>query len=628
MTPKKGRGIGAYLLVFVVLIGALVFLLTGMKGGGKETKYSDIMKYFDNYEVTGYTLDLGSGELKLTLENGDKLTYDVPNVSVFRQDTETYRKDYNEKHPDQPLQVDYYKIRDTSWLLTLIPTLVLLVLMILLFVFMMRQANGGGKYTSFGKANIKNQANTRKATFADVAGADEEKHELEEIVDFLKNPRKYAELGARIPKGVLLMGPPGTGKTLLARAVAGEAGCPFFSISGSDFVEMFVGVGASRVRDLFDQAKKNHPCIIFIDEIDAVGRQRGAGLGGGHDEREQTLNQLLVEMDGFGANEGVIMIAATNRPDILDPALLRPGRFDRQVIVGYPDIKGREEILKVHAKGKPMAPDVELKKIAGSTAGFTGADLENLLNEAALLAARKNLKAITMKEVEEATIKVVVGTEKKSHVMTDKEKKLTAYHEGGHAIATYFCKLQDPVHQISIVPRGRAGGFTMQIPSEDRSYKSRNEMLENLVVLLGGRVAEALVLHDISTGASNDIERATATARAMITKYGMSENLGPIKYGTDNSEPFLGRDMGHVRDYSEETASEIDAELRRMIHEAYEKTENILNEHMDKLHEVAKFLFEHEKMSGAEFAEIMERKTPVVETTAEEVVPPTAQPEA
>jgi cell division protease FtsH len=482
------------------------------------------------------------------------------------------------------------------------------------------------KQINFGKAKIKNTNDEkRKTTFKDVAGADEEKEELEEIVEFLKDPTKYNQLGARIPKGVLLVGPPGTGKTLLARAVAGEAGVPFFSISGSDFVEMFVGVGASRVRDLFDQAKKNHPCIIFIDEIDAVGRQRGAGLGGGHDEREQTLNQLLVEMDGFGANEGVIMIAATNRPDILDPALLRPGRFDRQIVVGYPDIKGREEILKVHAKGKPMGPDVELRKIAGSTAGFTGADLENLLNEAALLAARKNLKAITMKEVEEATIKVVVGTEKKSHVMTEKEKTLTAYHEGGHAIATYFCKTQDPVHQISIVPRGRAGGFTMQIPTEDRSYKSRNEMLEDLIVLLGGRVAEALVLHDISTGASNDIERATSTARAMITKYGMSEALGPVKYGTDNSEPFLGRDMGHVRDYSEETASEIDAELRKMIHNAYQKTEAILTEHMDKLHEVAKFLYLNEKMSGAEFAAVMEGATTTVETTA--TVLPQSNPE-
>lgn len=609
MTPKKGRGIGAYLLVFVVLIGALVFLLTGMKGGGKETKYSDIMKYFDNYEVTGYTLDLGSGELKLTLENGDKLTYDVPNVSVFRQDTETYRKDYNEKHPDQPLQVDYYKIRDTSWLLTLIPTLVLLVLMILLFVFMMRQANGGGKYTSFGKANIKNQANTRKATFADVAGADEEKHELEEIVDFLKNPRKYAELGARIPKGVLLMGPPGTGKTLLARAVAGEAGCPFFSISGSDFVEMFVGVGASRVRDLFDQAKKNAPSIIFIDEIDAVGRHRGTGIGGGHDEREQTLNQLLVEMDGFGANEGVIVIAATNRADILDKALLRPGRFDRQVYVGLPDIKGREEILKVHTRNKPLAPDVVLKTIAKSTAGFTGADLENLVNEAALLAAKRGRKAITEQDIEEASIKVVAGPEKKSRVVTEREKRLTSYHEAGHAITHYYCETADPVHEISIIPRGAAGGYTMSLPEEDKNYVTKKQMEDNIVTLLGGRVAEKLVLDDISTGASNDLERATAIARSMVMRYGFSERLGPVVYGNEPSETFLGRDLSAGRGYSETVASEIDAEIREMLDEAYEAARVMLSEHIDKLHTVAKALMEREKLSGEEFCILMEGGT-------------------
>ena len=465
----------------------------------------------------------------------------------------------------------------------------------------------------------------RKTTFADVAGADEEKEELREIVEFLKNPKKYNELGARIPKGVLLVGPPGTGKTLLARAVAGEAGVPFFSISGSDFVEMFVGVGASRVRDLFDQAKKNSPCIIFIDEIDAVGRQRGAGLGGGHDEREQTLNQLLVEMDGFGANEGVIMIAATNRPDILDPALMRPGRFDRQVMVGYPDIKGREEILKVHARGKPIAPDVQLKTIAKSTAGFTGADLENLLNEAALLAARKNLRAITMEEIEEATIKVVVGTEKKSRVMTEAEKTLTAYHEGGHAVVTYFCPTQDPVHQISIIPRGMAGGYTMQLPTEDRSYKRKKEMLEDLVVLLGGRVAEALVLDDISTGASNDIERATKTVRAMITKYGMSTSLGTVAYGSDSSEPFLGRDMGHVRNYSETTAAAIDQEIKDTLTNAYKRAETILTENMDKLHAVAKYLFLNEKMSGEEFQKMMQEPTlPTGATPLEEPAGPDA----
>ena len=506
---------------------------------------------------------------------------------------------------------DIQRPAETSWFVSLLPTLLLFGLLIVFYWFMYRRMSASmgdaGKQMNFGKAKIKNMNDEkRKTTFADVAGADEEKEELQEIVEFLKNPQKYNELGARIPKGVLLVGPPGTGKTLLARAVAGEAGVPFFSISGSDFVEMFVGVGASRVRDLFEQAKKNSPCIIFIDEIDAVGRQRGAGLGGGHDEREQTLNQLLVEMDGFGANEGVIMIAATNRPDILDPALMRPGRFDRQVMVGYPDIKGREEILKVHAKGKPIGPDVNLKTIAKSTAGFTGADLENLLNEAALLAARRNLRAITMTEIEEATIKVVVGTEKKSRVMSDKEKKLTAYHEGGHAVATYYCKHQDPVHQISIIPRGMAGGYTMHLPTEDRSYQSRNEMLESLIVLLGGRVAEALVLDDISTGASNDIERATQTAHSMVTKYGMSDALGPVRYGSDNSEPFLGRDMGHIRNYSEETASKIDAEVKRMIDNAYQQTEDILNLHMDQLHQVAQYLFRNEKMSGEEFTRMME----------------------
>ena len=536
----------------------------------------------------------------------------MPSVTLLLDEITPYIEEYDKTH-DEVMGRDYKRPAETSWLTSMIPMLLVLVVGVLFWWFMMKRLNASmgdaGKQMNFGKAKIKQMADEkRKTTFADVAGADEEKEELREIVEFLKNPKKYNELGARIPKGVLLVGPPGTGKTLLARAVAGEAGVPFFSISGSDFVEMFVGVGASRVRDLFDQAKKNSPCIIFIDEIDAVGRQRGAGLGGGHDEREQTLNQLLVEMDGFGANEGVIMIAATNRPDILDPALMRPGRFDRQVMVGYPDIKGREEILKVHARGKPIAPDVNLKTIAKSTAGFTGADLENLLNEAALLAARRSLKAITMTEIEEATIKVVVGTEKKSHVMTDKEKTLTAYHEGGHAVATYYCATQDPVHQISIIPRGMAGGYTMQLPTEDRSYHTRKEMEEELVVLLGGRVAEALTLDDISTGASNDIERATKMARSMVTKYGMSDLLGTITYGQDDSEPFLGRDMGHIRNYSESTASAIDAEIKRLVTTAYEKTETILREHMDQLNQVAQFLFLHEKMSGDEFASLMEGK--------------------
>ena len=609
---KKLRNLLLYLGIPIVVLLIIVFLFN--RTPQQETyKYSDILNYFESGQVTSYRLNLGTGEMVLTLNDEKKSTvgYVVPSVDLFYRNVSDYITEYNDAHPDQKMTQDIIRPAETNWLLSFLPTLILFGGLIVFWVFMMRRLGnsmgGGDKQMNFGKAKIKQMSDEkRKTTFADVAGADEEKEELREIVEFLKNPSKYNTLGARIPKGVLLVGPPGTGKTLLARAVAGEAGVPFFSISGSDFVEMFVGVGASRVRDLFDKAKKNHPCIIFIDEIDAVGRQRGAGLGGGHDEREQTLNQLLVEMDGFGANEGVIMIAATNRPDILDPALMRPGRFDRQVMVGYPDIKGREEILRVHAKGKPLAPDVVLSTIAKSTAGFTGADLENLLNEAALLAARKNHKAITMEEIEEATIKVVVGTEKKSRVMSEKEKKLTAYHEAGHAIATYYCKSQDPVHQISIIPRGMAGGYTMHLPTEDRSYKSRNEMKEELVVLLGGRVAEALVLDDISTGASNDIERATKIARAMVMKYGMSEKLGPITYGTDESNPFLGKEMGHVSNYSEQTASEIDEEIQTIISTAYDKTEQILKEHIDELHRLAGVLYENEKLDGSEFQQVMD----------------------
>ena len=609
---KKLRNLLLYLGIPIVVLLIIVFLFN--RTPQQETyKYSDILNYFESGQVTSYRLNLGTGEMVLTLNDEKKSTvgYVVPSVDLFYRNVSDYITEYNDAHPDQKMTQDIIRPAETNWLLSFLPTLILFGGLIVFWVFMMRRLGnsmgGGDKQMNFGKAKIKQMSDEkRKTTFADVAGADEEKEELREIVEFLKNPSKDNTLGARIPKGVLLVGPPGTGKTLLARAVAGEAGVPFFSISGSDFVEMFVGVGASRVRDLFDKAKKNHPCIIFIDEIDAVGRQRGAGLGGGHDEREQTLNQLLVEMDGFGANEGVIMIAATNRPDILDPALMRPGRFDRQVMVGYPDIKGREEILRVHAKGKPLAPDVVLSTIAKSTAGFTGADLENLLNEAALLAARKNHKAITMEEIEEATIKVVVGTEKKSRVMSEKEKKLTAYHEAGHAIATYYCKSQDPVHQISIIPRGMAGGYTMHLPTEDRSYKSRNEMKEELVVLLGGRVAEALVLDDISTGASNDIERATKIARAMVMKYGMSEKLGPITYGTDESNPFLGKEMGHVSNYSEQTASEIDEEIQTIISTAYDKTEQILKEHIDELHRLAGVLYEKEKLDGSEFQQVMD----------------------
>ena len=614
----------AVALVFLFLIFSL------FSGNSRSTiAYSEIIGYFEDQKVTGYSLDFGTGRLQMSLNDpaGAIVTYDVPDIEMFVNETAPYVEEYNEAHPNAKMVRDWIRPSEAnSWIATLLPMIVVILLGMLLWWFMMKRMNSvmgdSGKQMNFGKAKVKQMADEkRKTTFADVAGADEEKEELREIVEFLKNPKKYNELGARIPKGVLLVGPPGTGKTLLARAVAGEAGVPFFSISGSDFVEMFVGVGASRVRDLFEQAKKNSPCIIFIDEIDAVGRQRGAGLGGGHDEREQTLNQLLVEMDGFGANEGVIMIAATNRPDILDPALMRPGRFDRQVTVGYPDVKGREEILKVHARGKPIAPDVDLKTIAKSSAGFTGADLENLLNEAALLAARRNLKAITMTEIEEATIKVVVGTEKKSHVMSDREKKLTAYHEGGHAVVTYFCKTQDPVHQISIIPPGMAGGYTMQLPAEDRSYRTRAEMQESLIVLLGGRVAEALTLDDISTGASNDIERATKTARAMVTKYGMSDKLGTIAYGRDDSEPFLGRDMGHIRDYSEATASAIDAEIKHLVNTAYERTESILKQHMDKLQEVAQFLFQHEKMSGEEFRSVMEGTASFLRPEAAETAP-------
>ena len=609
MTPNKGKGLVSGIIVAAVVMALIVFITSYMTPTTKNVTYSEIIGYFDNYQVSEYTFDLGTGELVLKLKDEENyIRYTVPNVNVFLQDTQSdtnnYRKEYNKLNPDAPLSQDYYKINDTSWILTVIPTVMLFVMGIILVTVMIRQTNGGGKYSSFGKASVKNLQG-KTATFDDVAGADEEKHELQEIVDFLKNPKKYSDIGARIPKGVLLLGPPGTGKTLLARAVAGEAGCPFFPISGSDFVEMFVGVGASRVRDLFEQAKKNAPAIIFIDEIDAVGRHRGAGLGGGHDEREQTLNQLLVEMDGFTGNESVIVIAATNRRDILDPALLRPGRFDRQILVGYPDVKGREDILKVHTRNKPLAPDVELKTIAQTTVGFTGADLENLVNEASLLAARANRKAITMQDIEEATIKVIAGPEKKSRVVSEKEKRLTAYHESGHAICTFYCPTQDKVHQVSIIPRGSAGGYTMSLPEHDKSFVSRQEMKENIVTLLGGRVAEQLILDDISTGASNDIERATSTARNMVTKYGFSEKLGPVVYGNDQNEVFLGRDINSSRNYSENVAADIDKEIRDIIEDAYHKAENILKEHMDKLHFLAKYLMKNEKIDNETFEKIM-----------------------
>lgn len=610
LTPKKNRGIGAYLIVALVLVVALIFMFSGLSGNSSDAEYSEVLSYFDDYEVKEYTLDLGNGDLTIILQDDKRLVYEVPDVGLFVNNISEYRQNYNKKNPDAPLKMDYIKATDSSWLLSLIPTFLILGMCVIMIVVMMRQAGGGNKFSSFGKANIKNQSNTRKATFKDVAGADEEKHELEEIVDFLKNPKKYSDIGARIPKGVLLMGPPGTGKTLLARAVAGEAGCPFFSISGSDFVEMFVGVGASRVRDLFEQAKKNSPSIIFIDEIDAVGRHRGAGLGGGHDEREQTLNQLLVEMDGFTGKDNVIVIAATNRRDILDPALLRPGRFDRQIVVGYPDIEGREAILKVHTRNKPLAPDVDLSTIAKTTVGFTGADLENLVNEASLLAARRNKKAITMEEISEATIKVVAGPEKKSHHKTEKENRLTAYHEAGHAVCTYYCEHQDKVQQVSIIPRGMAGGYTMSLPEADKSFVTKKEMEEDIITLLGGRAAEYLILDDISTGASNDIERATSTARNMVTRYGFSEKLGPMVYGNDHNEVFLGKEIGSSRDYSEKVAADIDSEVRGLIETGYSAAINILKTHIDQLHLLAKYLLIHEKIDRADFEKLMSGQMP------------------
>lgn len=638
---KKLRNIIIYITVAVMVVLGVAFLMT--KNSSESYSTSQLVNLFKEDKVQSYTINYGTGAIEITLKEGVKLkpAKDIATSDSIVQNTtddnitatdpdgknakssaknvvvrgtladiERFIDDISvyTASADEAVSYDYIKGSDNTLLYEFLPILVTGILFVVVWIFIMKKMGGGlgGKEMNFGKAKIKNTNDEkRKTTFEDVAGADEEKEELEEIVEFLKAPDKYNKLGARIPKGVLLVGPPGTGKTLLARAVAGEAGVPFFSISGSDFVEMFVGVGASRVRDLFEQAKKNSPCIIFIDEIDAVGRQRGAGLGGGHDEREQTLNQLLVEMDGFGANEGVILIAATNRPDVLDPALMRPGRFDRQVIVSYPDINGREAILKVHARKKPLAPDVKLKTIAKTTAGFTGADLENLLNEAALLAARKNKKAITMEEIEEATIKVVVGAEKKTRVMSDKEKKLTAYHEAGHAICFHELATQDPVHEISIIPRGMAGGYTMPLPSEDKSYNSRTEMLEDIVVCLGGRVAEAIILDDISTGASNDIEKATKTARDMVTKYGMTKELGCICYGKDNSAVFLGRDMGHTQDYSEQTAAKIDELILEIVNNAYDRAETILKDNIDKLHEVAAYLIKHEKMGGEDFEAVM-----------------------
>jgi len=579
-----------------------------------ETKYYEIVEMVKENKISEFSLNLHSGQLIYTKrDDGKSYRYTVADPSIFYYDVKDKLSEINEQNSgtDKIIKYDYKSGGETAWIMNLLPTLITVGVMVIFWVFIMKRMNasmGTDKTMGFGKAKVRKDDGRRKTTFADVAGADEEKEEMAEIVDFLKDPKKYNELGAKIPKGVLLVGPPGTGKTLLARAVAGEAGVPFFSISGSDFVEMFVGVGASRVRDLFGEAKREAPAIIFIDEIDAVGRQRGAGLGGGHDEREQTLNQLLVEMDGFGANEGVIVMAATNRPDILDKALLRPGRFDRQITVNYPDVRGREEILKVHSRGKPLGPDVNLATIAKSTSGFTGADLANLLNEAALLAVRHGKKAITQQEIEEATIKVVMGAEKKSHIVSDKDKKVTAYHEAGHAIVSYFLPTQDPVHQISIIQRGMAAGYTMYLPVDEKGHTSKKQLAEQICSLLGGRAAEQLTQDDVCTGASNDIERATALARQMVTKFGMSDKLGLVTYGHDDNEVFLGRDFSSTPNYSEKTAAVIDEEIEAVVMKQYAKALELLNGAMPKLHEVAKVLFEKEKISGDEFRAIMEQQ--------------------
>ena len=616
----KNRGLLTYVIIALVFIIAIWVLLPNLTSNQHTTKYSDILAYFDEYKVTEYTLDLGTGELKYVLEGEEKThTYEVPNVRLFLDDTVNYRAEYNAKHPNAELSQDYFKVTDNSWMLTVVPTALLMIMAIVLFVVMFRQANGGGKINSFGRANIKAASGSaKKATFADVAGADEEKAEMAEIVDFLKNPKKYDDIGARIPRGVLLLGPPGTGKTLLARAVAGEAGVPFFPISGSDFVEMFVGVGASRVRDLFEQAKKHAPSIVFIDEIDAVGRHRGSGLGGGHDEREQTLNQLLVEMDGFTDKESVIVIAATNRRDILDPALLRPGRFDRQITVNYPDVKGREEILNVHKGKKPIGPDVDFHDLAKDTQGFTGADLENLLNEAAILAARANRKAITAADIDEATMKVISGPEKKSHIPTASDKRITAFHEAGHAVTAYHLETQDRVQQVSVVPRGMAAGMTWTRPNTEDNHMSRTKLLETIVMMMGGRAGEKTALEDICTGASNDIERATKLAKNMVTRWGLSDELGPVAYGSDSDEVFIGRDYGHVRDYSEEVAARIDAEVRRIVEEGYERALVILSENREQLDALANFLLEYEKVNEQEFLQIMKGELTVESRRAEE----------
>ena len=610
---KYLKPIGIYVLIFVVILAALAY--TGPQilpqrndAAQEEYVYSDLLKELDENNVASVEVsrrtEVGDyGTAEATLKDGSVIRVDVPSISVLQQVLD-------EKALTNDVKIDVGDLQRESMLSQVVPSLIMMIVMIIIFILLFnRMQGGGGKMNNFGKSKAKMSVDGESnVTFDNVAGCDEEKGELEELVEFLKAPKKFTELGARIPKGVLLVGPPGTGKTLLAKAVAGEAGVPFFSISGSDFVEMFVGVGASRVRDLFEQAKKNAPSIVFIDEIDAVGRRRGAGLGGGHDEREQTLNQLLVEMDGFGINESVIIIAATNRAEILDPALLRPGRFDRQVYVGRPDVKGREAILRVHAKGKPMASEVDLKVVAQTTAGFTGADLANLLNEAALLTARDGKKKIDMEEIQKALIKIGVGTEKKTRVISEKEKYITAYHEGGHAILFEVLSELDPVHSISIIPTGMAGGYTMPLPGEDRMYMTKMMMEQEIISLLGGRAAEELVIKDITTGASNDIERATSMARDMVTKYGMSELLGPIQFGGDNDEVFIGRDWGHARNYGEGVAATIDQEVNRIVTDAYREAKRLLQENMEMLHATAKLLVEKEKVTGDEFRSLFDQK--------------------
>ena len=609
------------------LIGFAIFILRQMPAPEERMKYSDVLSNFeykpsvvtivDGEQVLGaqivpkvseFTFNLGSGKLTYTLRDEDKeYTYKIPHVGIFINSIEGGIELYNKDNPDDRIVYDYEPAQDNTLLYTFLPTAVMVVLMVILFMYITKQSSGLGKINQFNRMGHKSlDDNKRDTTFKDVAGADEEKLELAEIVEFLMDPEKFNNLGARIPKGVLLIGPPGTGKTLLAKAVSGEAKVRFFPLSGSDFVETFVGVGAARVRDLFEQAKKSSPSIIFIDEIDAVGRHRGAGLGGGHDEREQTLNQLLVEMDGFGTNEGVVVMAATNRHDILDPALMRPGRFDRRVFVNYPDVKGRQEILKVHAKNKPMGFDVDLKTIAKTTVGLTGADLENLLNEAALLAARRDKKAITMSDIQDSMFKVLIGPEKKSRKVVEAEKMLTAIHEAGHAIATYFCKTQDPVHHISIIPRGMAGGFTLSLPALDRHMISKTELYETIVVLLGGRIAESIILNDISTGASNDIERATEIARKMVAAYGFSDALGPIAYGKGQHEVFLGRDITSNKNVSEKVAAQIDEEIKAIIDKAMVRCKEILSSNQEKLLLLSDFLYYREKCDSQEFIEIMD----------------------